>query len=91
MGLFFSRYYNGYRPSVVTTNLEIIKKILVKDFTNFMDRPVWDMFDMHCLYANCVCVFSVIVHFHVNASDCWVLQLFDSAMIVGSYSCLTPP
>ena len=79
MGLFFSRYYNGYRPTVVTTNQEIIKKILVKDFTNFMDRPVWDMFYMHCLYANCVCVFSVIA-------------LFTSMLlIVGSYSCLTPP
>ena len=35
-----SGFYIGQRPHVLITDLEILKDILVKDFNNFMDRPV---------------------------------------------------
>ena len=42
------RYYNGIRPHVVVSDLEMLKEILVKQFDVFTDREV-------CISV-CVCV-----------------------------------
>ena len=33
-------YYIGQKPYIMITDVDMLKQILVKDFNNFMDRPV---------------------------------------------------
>lgn len=40
MCIFFIRIYCGRRPLLVTTDLDILKEVLVKDFNRFTDRFV---------------------------------------------------
>jgi hypothetical protein len=42
-------YYFGFKPILVVTDLELLKRVMVKDFHNFIDRGV-NNFDYFQIY-----------------------------------------
>ena len=58
------RFYIGCQPSILVSDLEMLKQIMIKNFDNFTDRSV----------LFCVCA-STHVHPHIHACACIFTQM----------------
>lgn len=72
---FFCRYFVGLRSCIVVRDLDMLKQILVKQFDNFMDRPV--CLDIHCkhwVWYTCTTQLCNKMHVHVLLIHCGITQ-----------------